>query len=153
MQTMFPTVASLGVWNWFILAVLLFILETVVPGRALPVVRPRRRRGGRHRAGNGHRLAVAVDRLRRHLGADRVLGAPLLSRRRRRKSDLPDLNVRANQYVGRSLIVEQAIQNGRGKVRVGDTLWTAEGPDSPAGARVTVKEAKGNVLVVERAAA
>ena len=153
MQTLFPTLTSLGHWNWFILAVLLFILETVVPGvhflwfgLAAVIV-------GRHRAGDRHRLAMAADRLRRHLGADRVLGAPLLSRRKRAKSDLPDLNVRANQYIGRSLIVEQAIQNGRGKVRVGDTLWTAEGPDSPAGARVTVKEAKGNVLVVERAAA
>ena len=45
MQSMFPMLSSLGFWNWFILAVLLFILETVVPGRALPVVRPRRRRG------------------------------------------------------------------------------------------------------------
>ena len=48
-------------------------------------------------------------------------------------TDLPDLNVRGQQYIGRSLVVEQAIQNGRGKVRVGDTLWQAEGPDTPAG--------------------
>ena len=67
-------------------------------------------------------------------------------------SDLPDLNVRGQQYIGRSLVVEQAIQNGRGKVRADDTLWLAEGPDAPAGARVTVTSTKGNVLVVERAA-
>ena len=69
------------------------------------------------------------------------------------KSDLPDLNERGQQYIGRSLVVEQAIQNGRGKVRVGDTLWQAEGPDAPAGARVKVTATKGTVLVVERAAA
>ena len=69
------------------------------------------------------------------------------------KSDLPDLNERGQQYIGRSLVVEQAIQNGRGKVRVGDTLWQAEGPDAPAGARVTVTAARGTVLVVERAPA
>jgi membrane protein implicated in regulation of membrane protease activity len=68
-------------------------------------------------------------------------------------SDLPDLNVRGQQYIGRSLVVEQAIQNGRGKVRVGDTLWAAEGPDVPAGDRVVVTGAKGTVLVVERATA
>ena len=34
----------------------------------------------------------------------------------------------ASSNIGRSLVVEQAIQNGRGKVRVGDTLWQAEGP-------------------------
>ncbi len=66
-------------------------------------------------------------------------------------SDLPDLNERGHQYIGRSLVVEQAIQNGRGKVRVGDGIWAVEGPDAPAGARVTVVGAKGPVLVVERA--
>jgi membrane protein implicated in regulation of membrane protease activity len=68
-------------------------------------------------------------------------------------SDLPDLNVRGQQYVGRAVVVEQAIENGRGKVRVGDTLWSAEGPDVPAGARVTVTGSKGTVLVVEPARA
>jgi membrane protein implicated in regulation of membrane protease activity len=68
-------------------------------------------------------------------------------------SDLPDLNERGQQYVGRSLVVEQAIQNGRGKVRVGDTLWQAEGPDTPAGSRVRVTATRGTVLVVERAPA
>ena len=68
-------------------------------------------------------------------------------------SDLPDLNVRGQQYIGRSLVVEQAIQNGRGKVRVGDSMWAAEGPDAPAGSRVTVTGTRGTVLVVERATA
>jgi membrane protein implicated in regulation of membrane protease activity len=68
-------------------------------------------------------------------------------------SALPDLNVRGQQYVGRSLVVEQAIEGGRGRVRVGDTLWAAEGPDVPVGTRVTVTGARGTVLVVERAPA
>jgi membrane protein implicated in regulation of membrane protease activity len=66
-------------------------------------------------------------------------------------SDQPDLNVRGQQYIGRSLVVDQAIQNGRGKARVGDSLWAVEGPDTPAGERVKVTGAKGTVLVVERA--
>jgi membrane protein implicated in regulation of membrane protease activity len=71
------------------------------------------------------------------------------------KSDLPDLNERALQYLGRSLVVEEAIENGRGKVRVGDSVWQAEGPDAPAGSRVKVTGARGTVLVVaaERATA
>jgi membrane protein implicated in regulation of membrane protease activity len=68
-------------------------------------------------------------------------------------TDQPDLNIRGQQYVGRSLVVEQAIQNGRGKVRVGDTLWQAEGPDAPVGTRVKVTATRGTVLVVERATA
>jgi membrane protein implicated in regulation of membrane protease activity len=49
------------------------------------------------------------------------------------------------------LIVAEAIEDGRGKVYVGDTQWPAEGPDTPAGAEVKVTAAKGTVLVVERA--
>ena len=66
-------------------------------------------------------------------------------------SDRPDLNVRGQQYVGRSVVVEQAIENGRGRVRVGDTLWSAEGPDTPAGTSVTVTGTRGTVLVVKPA--
>ena len=67
------------------------------------------------------------------------------------KSDQPELNRPAAQLVGRVLVVAEAIDGGRGKVRVGDTLWPAEGPDVAAGAEVRVIAAKGTVLVVERA--
>ena len=53
--------------------------------------------------------------------------------------------------MGRVVIVAEAIEGGRGRVRVGDTLWPAEGPDAPPGAEVRVTAAKGTVLVVERA--
>ncbi len=66
------------------------------------------------------------------------------------KSDHPDLNRRAAQLVGRVLVVAEAIDGGRGKVRIGDTLWPAEGPDAPSGAEVRVVAAKATVLVVER---
>ena len=39
--------------------------------------------------------------------------------------------------------------HGRGKVRLGDTLWAADGPDCPAGTRVRVTGAAGTVLLVE----
>lgn len=64
-------------------------------------------------------------------------------------SDAPLLNERGKQYIGRQVVVEDAIESGRGRVRVGDTLWLAEGPNLPAGAKVTVKDVKGTVLVVE----
>jgi membrane protein implicated in regulation of membrane protease activity len=61
---------------------------------------------------------------------------------------VPELNIRGSQYVGRTVTVEVAISNGRGKVRVGDTMWTAEGPDTPVGTRVKVTGVNGTVLVV-----
>ena len=76
---------------------------------------------------------------------DVVWAHPTISR-----SDQPDLNRPAAQLVGRVLLVAEAIDGGRGKVRVGDTLWPAEGPDAPAGAEVRVIAAKATVLVVER---
>jgi membrane protein implicated in regulation of membrane protease activity len=54
------------------------------------------------------------------------------------------------QLVGRIVLVSEAIEGGRGKVRVGDTLWPAEGPDTPVGTEVRVIAAKATVLVVER---
>jgi inner membrane protein len=140
-----------GPWNWFILAVVLFILETVVPGVhflwfgvAAVIV------GGLALATGiawqfqiiafGVLAVLTVFAVRKYVRSDAT------------KSDQPDLNERGQQYVGRSLVVEQAIQNGRGKVRVGDTLWQAEGPDVAVGERVKVTATRGTVLVVERAA-
>ena len=65
------------------------------------------------------------------------------------ESDQPDLNQRGAQLVGRAAAVAETISGGRGKVRVGDTLWIAEGPDMPAGADVRITAAKAMVLVVE----
>ena len=75
---------------------------------------------------------------------DFVWAHPTISR-----SDQPDLNRRAAQLVGRVLIVEEAIEGGRGKVRVGDTLWPVEGPDAPVGTEVRVTAAKTTLLRVE----
>jgi inner membrane protein len=65
-------------------------------------------------------------------------------------SDQPELNRRATQLIGRVLVVEEPIEGGRGKVRVGDTLWPVEGPDAPVGTEVKVTAAKATVLLVER---
>lgn len=59
------------------------------------------------------------------------------------------LNQRAAQYVGRVVVVEEEIRSGRGRVRVGDTLWAASGADMPQGTRVRITGAEGTVLVVE----
>jgi membrane protein implicated in regulation of membrane protease activity len=65
------------------------------------------------------------------------------------ESDQPDLNRRGAQLVGRTAVVAEAIDGGRGKVRVGDTVWPAEGPDMPAGRAVRIISASTTVLLVE----
>lgn len=66
-------------------------------------------------------------------------------------SDVPDLNLRGAQLIGRTVVVVDAIAGGRGRVRVGDTLWPARGPDLPEGANARVTGANDTVLIVEPA--
>jgi membrane protein implicated in regulation of membrane protease activity len=141
---------NLGAWNWFIVAVALFALESVVPGV--------------HFVWFGV-AAVIVGALGLTLDIAwewqlitfaiiscitvffaRRYAAPDVSH-----SDEPDLNARAVQYVGRVVTVEQAIADGRGKVRVGDTVWNAQGSDAPQGARVRITGTNGTCLLVEHA--
>lgn len=63
-------------------------------------------------------------------------------------SEQPDLNRRGQQYVGRVVVLEEAIEGGRGKVRISDTLWLVTGPDLPRGTGVRVVGSKGTVLEV-----
>ncbi len=69
--------------------------------------------------------------------------------RRPIETDEPTLNRRGEQYVGRVLVLDKAIENGVGKVRVDDTLWRVEGADCPVNARVKVVGVDGAVLKVE----
>ena len=66
-------------------------------------------------------------------------------------SDQPRLNRRAEQHIGRRYVLDTAIVNGRGKVKVGDSPWLAEGPDLPAGAEVEVVGVDGTTLKVQKA--
>ncbi len=64
-------------------------------------------------------------------------------------TDRPTLNRRGSRYVGRTFILTRAIVNGRGRVRVDDTSWQVAGPDAPEGASVKVTKVDGTVLWVE----
>jgi hypothetical protein len=61
----------------------------------------------------------------------------------------PLLNHRAARLVGETLTLASAIENGRGRVIVGDSVWACRGPDAPAGAAVRVTGADGACLHVE----
>ncbi len=137
----------LGVWLWFALAVVLMVLETIVPGIhflwfgvAAAVVGT---------------IALLVPMAWEWqlilFTALAFVTAVVVSRSNRgdlARSDEPNLNVRGAQYIGRRVAVEEAIVNGRGKVRIDDTLWAAEGEDAPRGASVEVTGVDGTVLVV-----
>ena len=140
-------IAELGAWNWMILAGVLFALELAAPGIFLV----------------WFGLAAAITGLivfRYELAwqwqliwfCALSLTTVLLAGRYLRKnpihSDHPLLNERAAQLVGQSHELLDGIVNGRGSVKVGDSIWRVEGPDLPKGTRVKVTGADGTVLKV-----
>ncbi len=67
-------------------------------------------------------------------------------------SDVPTLNKRGHQYIGRHFTLDHPIVNGIGKLTVSDTTWKIAGPDMPAGTKVTVTRVEGTSLHVEAVA-
>ncbi|MCB1424512.1 MAG: NfeD family protein [Zhengella sp.] len=65
------------------------------------------------------------------------------------ETDEPLLNRRQAQLVGRVATLEEPIRNGRGRVRIGDTLWRVTGADMDAGTRVRVTAEDAGTLRVE----
>ena len=63
-------------------------------------------------------------------------------------SDDPMLNDRTARLIGQTVTVVAAIEHGEGRVKVGDSVWTARGADAAVGSRVTVTGAEGNCLLV-----
>src|SRR6516162_5105130 len=61
-----------------------------------------------------------------------AIGRMVFARTRVRSREL-HLNRRAEIYVGRTFTLERPIVDGRGRVRIDDTVWLVEGPDLPAG--------------------
>ncbi len=72
-------------------------------------------------------------------------------RKRGRQSEQPLLNRRAEQLIGRVVIVEQAIANGIGRAKIDDAFWVVAGPDLPSGSRVRVIAVDGMTLKVQQA--
>lgn len=61
------------------------------------------------------------------------------------------LNQRNLLTVGDRGVVSMPIANGRGKVRLGDSVWIAEGPDLGIGTPVVVTGVHGTRVIVEAA--
>ncbi len=141
--------AQFGAWNWLILAVVLLGLEAIVPGVhfvwfGVAAILVGLFGLATNFAWQWQLIAFAC------LSVGTVFVARRYARADAAPSDTPDLNVRGQQYVGRVVTVEEPIRGGRGKVRVADTLWQAEGGDAPAGTRVKVTGVRDTILLVAR---
>jgi membrane protein implicated in regulation of membrane protease activity len=65
--------------------------------------------------------------------------------------DEPGLNRGDRGLIGARGIVTEALSNGQGKIRLGDSVWLAQGPDLPAGTPIVVTEVHGTIAVVAAA--
>jgi len=61
----------------------------------------------------------------------------------------PLLNDKAARLLGKTVTVAEALKNGEGRVKVGDSVWSAAGPDLAVGKAAKVVAVEGNVLRVE----
>jgi membrane protein implicated in regulation of membrane protease activity len=66
-------------------------------------------------------------------------------------TDEPFLNQRGASLVGRTATLAEPIREGRGRIRLDDTIWQVMGPDLPVGTRVKVVASNGRDLTVEAA--
>ena len=145
----FENLAGYGPSLWFAAMVVLLLLETVVPGVHFMWF-------GAAAAMVGVLALLVPMGWQAQLIAFSLISILTVFLVRRSgsgtnaKSDEPDLNVRGAQYIGRKVTVSDAIRNGRGRVRVGDTIWGAQGEDAPEGAEVEVTGVYGTVLVVAK---
>ncbi|GAB2177115.1 NfeD family protein [Dongia sp. agr-C8] len=79
-----------------------------------------------------------------------VLGWYKFGRKMTIATDDVNLNRRGDSLVGRTGALVEPIVNGRGRVKIDDSVWSAEGDDAPDGAKVLVTGVRGAVLTVER---
>lgn len=137
-----------AIYLWWIAALVLIMAEIVLPGFFLLWI-------GLAAAGVGTLLLVVPGM---NLLTQAVVFVALafaacfsywrLARQSLRATAAPTLNRRAEQLIGQRYVLDTAIENGRGKARVGDSLWLVEGPDMPAGSRVSVIGVDGTMLRV-----
>lgn len=65
----------------------------------------------------------------------------------------PMMNRRGQRMVGEVVRVTEPIEDGSGRVRLGDSEWIARGPDAAVGAKMRITGCDGAILLVEPLAA
>ena len=137
-------------WAWLTVGVLLCAAEIIAPGFFLVWL-------GVAAIATGVLAFLLPIAVPMQLGVFAVLAfIALYSARRWLKNNPivstdPLLNQRGGRLIGEVLTLVTAIENGRGRAKVGDGEWPVRGPDAAEGTKVRVVSADGGVLVVEAA--
>lgn len=140
-------IASLGPWSWLVLALVLAGIEVVAPGTFFIWF------GAAALVVGLLALAVAMSwQVELVLFVVLSAVAVLIGRRfygRASKEGDGFANDRLGRQVGRFAVVDRAIEGGSGHIRLDDTVWRADGPDLPVGARVRITGHRDGRFLVE----
>ncbi len=138
-------------WHWLILAVVMIILEILMPGAyflwmgvSAAIV------GGAMFVFPQMPILVQVL-IFAVLSVITVVMYKSYRKKNPLVTDEPALNRRGEQYIGRTFTLTEPIVNGEGKIKVDDTTWKITGADIDAGETVRVIAVEGTTLVVEGA--
>ena len=139
-------------WFWWSLALLLFAVEVIAPGAFMLWLGL-----GAAAAGLVVLLIPGMSLATQWIvfGVLALVSTGIGWRYRRRlnrdaASDQPLLNRKGDRMIGRHVTVVEAIVNGRGKVKVGDSVWLVEGADCPVGTLVEIIGVQGTTLQIAR---
>ena len=145
---MVAVLSSVDFWHWWVLAVVLVILEMFAPGAVLMWMGAAAGIVGFVLLGfpalpwEFQWLLFAV------LSVAAIFVSWKFLKRHPIRSDHPTLNLRGQRYVGRVFTLDEPIVNGQGKIRVDDSTWKIEGADLAAGVSVEVTSVDGAILKV-----
>ncbi len=140
---------SIDFWHWLILALLLIILEIVVPGAFFLWM-------GVSAGVVGLILWMFPDiGWESQLLLFSVISIVSIALWRIRLNKHPTesedntLNARTTQYIGRVFTLVEPIEDGYGKIHVDDSYWQVSGPDCEKDKKVKVISVDGMILKVE----
>lgn len=145
-------VTELGPWTWWVLGLVLLTAEIIMPGVFLIWIGLAAIVVGSISLvfwGDGlwtwqvQILTFAV------LAVVFAIAGRRIMTRYGNETDEPLLNQRGASLVGRTATLTEPISEGRGRIRVDDTLWVVGGPDLPVGTQVRIIESDGRELRVE----
>ena len=137
---------GLAFWHWLVLGVVLAIIEVFAPGAFFLWL-------GISAGIVGALLWLMPDlswELQLLIFAILAVASVVIARRyltaHPLKTDLPNLNQRGQQYVGRTFTLDEPVINGQGKIQVDDSTWKITCEDCEAGTRVIINGVDGVVL-------
>ena len=135
-------------WLWMIGGVLLLIAEIIAPGFFLVFIGAAAILTGLFTVLFGLGLAPQLALFVLYALLAVLAGRRVYGNRTSDSSD-PLLNDRAGRLVGKVVTVVSDIDDHEGRVRVGDSEWSARGGPAAAGERVRITGVDGNCLNVE----